>query len=461
MGKFSSLDGRSFRNRGMSKKESVCSEAPEENQHSANWRKWLWAGVSSLVIVLVFLVAWALVADEPVEDISDLREQYGKPLPTDARGLAWARFVESLPRVVQFEDIEPALATDEDFDAFALRPDDPLLKEYFSRNQETLERTLAVLEGKEVLKETEEAMPELPKHPLVPETGYKLHGLALLLVQYAWNEAKSGRGAEVLPLLETFTALNHCWLLRSNGGGDEWLPIIGADLAVMTALRDFSGQLMTKDACLRVACSWEKFELSGEDFKRILFHELQESREQMSRTLDKFASEKPPSWLRPFAFKPGVTANLQSKLFRELAAEKWELGKLPLTATQLSLQRELDGGVWRRYLVENYFGKTAALVLVWKAETRVQFKAMHNARNRLLRTGLALRAYWLEHGESLPPNLETLVPEYLSAVPLDPFSEKPICYDREQQRIWLVQNDEEMKLDWPPRKNGSDDSDHR
>jgi hypothetical protein len=46
---------------------------------------------------------------------------------------------------------------------------------------------------------------------------------------------------------------------------------------------------------------------------------------------------------------------------------------------------------------------------------------------RLLLIDLALRSYHADHGE-YPRNLESLAPQYLTEVPLDPFCGKPIVY---------------------------------
>lgn len=50
-----------------------------------------------------------------------------------------------------------------------------------------------------------------------------------------------------------------------------------------------------------------------------------------------------------------------------------------------------------------------------------------DARLRLLRTRLVLRMYSLDHGQ-YPERLAELVPEYLPAVPLDPFGGGPLVY---------------------------------
>ena len=64
------------------------------------------------------------------------------------------------------------------------------------------------------------------------------------------------------------------------------------------------------------------------------------------------------------------------------------------------------------------------------------------ANDALLRTALALRIYLLENG-SYPISLEELVPDLLSAVPIDPNDEsgKPIRWDAERCMLWSVGKD--------------------
>ncbi len=445
----------------MSEKAPACFEMPKETKHSANWGKWLWVGVSALAIVLVALTSWTFVADEPVADISDLREKYGQPLPTDARGLAWAKFVESLPKIVQFEDIDSARAMDEAFDEFALRPDDPLLKEYFSRNRNTLERTLAVLQGKEILEETAEVVPEYDLERGL-STVVKMSQLAPLLRHYVQSESEQGRGETSLRLqLAVLSEYNQSWLLRSNAVLVEGLSAMVADTFAMSPQENWLEDIDSGDACLQLIAAWEKRELDKQVFNRLFFHEIlfQERMllgEKASMMSLLFFEEFPPK--SRFSLKPGATVNLTIRFFKE--QELVDCADLPETVlpVQESLQMVKNAPEWGRLFMANYHGKWAMLRTAELASSVARTFAWHNARNRLLRTGLALRAYWLEHGEVLPPNLEMLVPEYLPTVPLDPFSEKPICYDREQKRIWLVANGEEMKLDWPQRKSGASGS---
>src|SRR2546427_164633 len=49
------------------------------------------------------------------------------------------------------------------------------------------------------------------------------------------------------------------------------------------------------------------------------------------------------------------------------------------------------------------------------------------ATARLLQTDLAIRLYQHDRG-SLPPRLDDLIPAYLSTLPLDPYSGRPLTY---------------------------------
>lgn len=59
-------------------------------------------------------------------------------------------------------------------------------------------------------------------------------------------------------------------------------------------------------------------------------------------------------------------------------------------------------------------------------------------RRRFDRVIVALRAYAVEHEGAYPKSLDALVPKYLSSVPMDPFSEKPLCYDPVWPAVWSV-----------------------
>jgi hypothetical protein len=59
------------------------------------------------------------------------------------------------------------------------------------------------------------------------------------------------------------------------------------------------------------------------------------------------------------------------------------------------------------------------------------------AVDRLLRTGFALRHFY-DDQHVLPAKLDDLVPQYLPAVPLDPFDDKPLRYDATRGLVYSV-----------------------
>lgn len=63
------------------------------------------------------------------------------------------------------------------------------------------------------------------------------------------------------------------------------------------------------------------------------------------------------------------------------------------------------------------------------------------ARFTLVETAVALAAWRLDHkpnGKKYPERLDELVPTYLPAVPIDPFSDKPLVYERRDDGYLLV-----------------------
>jgi hypothetical protein len=62
----------------------------------------------------------------------------------------------------------------------------------------------------------------------------------------------------------------------------------------------------------------------------------------------------------------------------------------------------------------------------------------HSMRRRFVAVALAIRLYELDHG-ARPPTLDELVPDYLDAVPRDPFAhaDRPIGYRRDGPRPFL------------------------
>jgi hypothetical protein len=96
----------------------------------------------------------------------------------------------------------------------------------------------------------------------------------------------------------------------------------------------------------------------------------------------------------------------------------------------------------------------AAMLAPAMARSREEIpKAIADARTT--QVYLALRCYQLEHGR-LPEKLDALAPEYLKAIPLDPFTGKPFGYEPvgQKPRIWSVGPDQ--RTDPPDAEEGDD-----
>jgi len=82
-------------------------------------------------------------------------------------------------------------------------------------------------------------------------------------------------------------------------------------------------------------------------------------------------------------------------------------------------------------------GGHAFLIAVALSPEVLKYPYWEVAVDRLLRTGYAMRVYYVEHG-ALPPNLETLVPDYLPALPTQPHAGQPFHYDAARALIYSV-----------------------
>jgi len=142
-----------------------------------------------------------------------------------------------------------------------------------------------------------------------------------------------------------------------------------------------------------------------------------------------------------------------------VACESMGLSRLVKLAPSLECDRqraiatkllELDRGRcdWNDIMrVERQFaryqarGKPMAWVVYWfqarrlNANGALKYNQM-SARLRLLATELALRCYRSGHSNA-PTSLTLLVPDYLAAVPLDPFTQQPLIY-RGRGTNWLL-----------------------
>lgn len=111
----------------------------------------------------------------------------------------------------------------------------------------------------------------------------------------------------------------------------------------------------------------------------------------------------------------------------------------------------------RFYLDGNYGGK----VLVIQTHTMTNFLPRilaTNSQYQEVLTMLALRRFELQHGR-LPATLDELVPTYLAAPPIDPFSDAPLRWDASRKILYSVGpnlTDDGGAIDPGKRRRGED-----
>jgi hypothetical protein len=100
----------------------------------------------------------------------------------------------------------------------------------------------------------------------------------------------------------------------------------------------------------------------------------------------------------------------------------WQTVGVELQSNNAQLEKTLSGpmaGVRYRFTAIAIPNTTRAAAVVARNETQ----------RRLTLAAIALERYRLRKGRP-PPNLDALVPQFLSAVPIDPMSAKPLGYRR-------------------------------
>jgi len=182
--------------------------------------------------------------------------------------------------------------------------------------------------------------------------------------------------------------------------------------------------LLSRTRCVNLAHELDRFETTKEAVQTAM-------RERYRYICAQFDSpERLPGVvpLRRWAFQPNRTRRLLLETTRRLIEAQEHTGgvKLELETSSTSILN-CDG--------EQLHDAVAPWIATIAAEP-------HDA-NFLLRATrilLALRAHHIDHGV-LPEELVALVPEYLDAVPRDPWDGQPLRYSAERLRVWSVGND--------------------
>lgn len=105
-----------------------------------------------------------------------------------------------------------------------------------------------------------------------------------------------------------------------------------------------------------------------------------------------------------------------------------------------SLYLESRENEWTRFLNRNPYGESLFSALFPSVEKILSVIDRGEAAASAARISLCLQAYYQETG-ALPEGLDALVPDYLNAIPKDPFDGEPIRYSREKKIVYSVGDD--------------------
>jgi hypothetical protein len=152
------------------------------------------------------------------------------------------------------------------------------------------------------------------------------------------------------------------------------------------------------------------------------------SEDDFARSLGMFESLSPSlgrisnsPWYRIFLLQNDVAIvdRISSEMESQLSVPYWVAAK-----------REAEGRFWRERILKRHGppGVMVALLAVQILGNEPKLCATADARHAAALVALAAARFQAKYGR-LPKDLEALVPEFLTMVPLDPFDGKPVKYE--------------------------------
>jgi hypothetical protein len=145
-------------------------------------------------------------------------------------------------------------------------------------------------------------------------------------------------------------------------------------------------------------------------------------------------AEWPPFLPESYLYHENATVSLFADLTREL--QSYAAG--PCSAIRAPLPGPSGTGLALDALLRpNAMGRATFA----ESSRQLRYYELRRCRSdadlAALQALVGLRA-WLGRHETLPPNLDALVPEFLDAVPADPYGDRPLGYDAELRRLSSV-----------------------
>jgi hypothetical protein len=111
-----------------------------------------------------------------------------------------------------------------------------------------------------------------------------------------------------------------------------------------------------------------------------------------------------------------------------------------VAAAKLPFPQALDGiSQWEQQISEaRAKGYLIAGLVLPNLAKALETSAARLGELRAAKTALAVERYRLAHGNALPAGLSALVPDYLAAVPVDPFDGKPLRFKKITPKGYMI-----------------------
>lgn len=155
-----------------------------------------------------------------------------------------------------------------------------------------------------------------------------------------------------------------------------------------------------------------------------------------------------PDWLIRSRYKPDATRNLLLSHFEHLARTGFQEGP-EARAAVLALSAKVDAEVKSPVLSvdPNRAGRILAAGIVRDTVhlANIYFVPLE-AMRRCQETVLAAKLYAMDHGGEVPESLKKLVPDYLMAIPADPYAVQPVTWMPAARMAWVVGDDGSGKM---------------
>ncbi len=165
--------------------------------------------------------------------------------------------------------------------------------------------------------------------------------------------------------------------------------------------------------------------LTGHALRRCDINQVMKELSTLQRELAN-AADIQPMQKRHHAYDT-IIARIENDYLPRYEHEHSTIGKVTRFLSPRAIQRERLNDVAVAHL---------GIIQVFPHSRGERLVSRADARLMLCRIAVALRLYAHAHGKH-PDSLQALVPEYLDAVPVDPFDDQPICYKRTAEGVLI------------------------